>query len=638
MDRRSFIEALPAAGLAEVWEAEKASTVLPESVSVCTVDAVSELVSLRPADTSCGPVAAARGYARPHDGGGGLFLWTEESSEAINRATVVGQPDARGRWKRMHDGLLPIEALGAGTPGPRDASRALSLAATLPKVQRVGCSGTYRLDATVLLDGPLTVKGGTFRVGEKCFRGGDRRSAFAVASSDVELDDVTLRGPSVPVEGPVLVVNVESGAENFSLRGVRLHRFASAPCQDGKRESSCISRVVAVRIHQTGCLSFEIAGCEVADLRATGNGQVGDSNGVCTGILVGNTSGTFDPGNPTKGTIRNSRFRNLRPVEDADGVKTQLERDERGLRTLIENCTFLDCAKRGVKCQAPDTRVVGNTFRAESLVARNAVSIYRDGCTVSENQIRGQFNFGVEIKGDGFVVDANRITCAASSSDLQYRDSSGIWLRSGKRGTVCQNTVIGFLQSLTIRPDAEIVNEVQICENCFKSPVGNAVSCRPPEEMGSTGVITITLAGNSMVDPGKRALFVRGADRNDGQYDIRVDRDTIKKLGSDEEITEEQEAMYVQAVRQLVVRNVSMQIDHFTHVLTAIGCGRVLIADCDIERDIERTRSSPSEALIQVSGSDRVLVKGTVIPEDATLTGKEVGSEEEVRWLDNYTW
>jgi len=630
MDRRSFIEALPAAGFSEAWGVKESGAALPKSVSVCTVDAVSELVSLRPADSSCGPVAVARGYARPYDGGGGLFLWTEESSEAINRATVVGQSDVQGRWKRMHDGSLPIEALGAGTVGPRDASRALALAATLPKVQRVGCSETYHLDAPVLLKGPLTIEGGTFLVGKKCFQEGDRRSAFVVASSDVEFDGTTVRGPSVPVEGPVLVVNVESGAENFSLRDVRLHRFTSVHNQNGKSESNRISRIVAVRIHQTGCRSFEIAGCEVADLHAVGNGQVGDSDGVCTGILVGNTSGMFDPGNPTKGTIRNSRFRNLRPVEDADGVKTQLERDERGLRTLIENCTFRDCAKRGVKCQAPDTRVVGNTFRAESLVARNAVSIYRDGCTVSDNQIRGRFNFGVEIKGDDFVVDANRITCTAPSSDLQYRDSSGLWLRSGKKGMVHRNTVFGFLQGLTVRPNPEGVDEVQVCENRFEAPIGNAVVCRPPEEGGAAGAIT--LAGNSVVDPGKRALFVQ-ANRNEGQYDIRVDRDTIKKRVSAEE-TDEEPAMYIQAVRRLVVQNVFMQVDDFTHVLTAIGCGRVLLVDCDIER----TGSSPSEALIQVSGSDRVLIKGTVIPKDATLIEREAGREEGVRLMGNYTW
>lgn len=638
MDRRSFIEAVPALGLPDVWTEENIGALPVEDPQVCVTETVPELAALRPTGASCGPVAVARGYVHSKDGGGGLFLWDEESSEETNRATVLGQPDMVGRWKRVHDGTVPVEAFGVagegGATASRDVGRALSLAATLPAVKEVRCSGEYRLSSTAVLNGSVTVEGGTFLTSEECFRKGERdqRCAFAVAGSDVELRGMTIRGPSAAIEGPVLVVNVERGAENFSFRNACIHRFTSVSSASGEARNGCVSRVVAVRLHQTGCHRFKIAGCEVSKLRAVGNGTVGDSGGVCTGILVGNTQGVFDSSHPTTGVIRNCSFRVLQPIEDADGVKTQLEKGERGLCTLVENCTFLDCAKRGVKCQAPDTRVIGNAFRSESLVARNAVSIYRPHCTVSDNRIKGRFNFGVEVKGNGFIVDSNRITGTSPGSDLRYRDASGVWLRSGKNGVVRQNSITGFLQSLAVAPDGlGGVDDVNICGNRFESPVGNAVTCRPPEKMSTAG--RIALMGNRIMDPGKRALLVQGADCNGGRYRIQIDQSTIEGSGSEKENAED-EAIYVRRAERVIVRNMSVRLQHFGRVLTTVECKRVLLADCDIET----AESGTTKELVRVSESGEVLIKGNVVPLDMTIIGPDSSENERVRQSVNYTW
>jgi hypothetical protein len=637
MDRRSFIEVIPALGLSDACEGMETGASPVEEPQICVVETVPELATLRPTNTSCGPVAVARGYVRSQDGGGGLFLWDEESSDDVNRATVLGRSDMAGRWKRVHEGTVSIEAFGVGGEGvsaPRDVSSALSLAATLPAVKTVRCSGEYRLSSTVVLNGPLTIEGGVFFVSEECFRKreGDRRCAFAVAGSDVELRGVAIRGPSAAIEGPVLVINVERGSENFSLRNARVHQFTSVSAASGEARNGRVSRVVAVRLHQTGCRRFEIAGCEMSKLRAIGNGTVGDSEGVCTGILVGNTQGKFEVSHPTTGEIRNCSFRALQPIEDADGVKTQLEEGERGLRTLVENCTFFDCAKRGVKCQAPDTRVIGNTFHSKSLVTRNAVSIYRPHCTVSDNRIHGRFNFGVEVRGNDFIVESNRITGTSAGADLRYRDASGIWLRSGERGRIRQNTITGFLQSLTVAPDdSGGVDDVDVCRNCFESPAGNAVTCRPPEGKSTAG--RISLMGNRIIDPGKRALLVQGAGHSGGQYRVRIDQGTIKGYESKKENVEV-EAMYVRRTERLIVRNMSVQIQHFGRVLTTVECGRVLLADCDIET----MKSGTAKELIRVSESGEVLIKGNVVPVDMTIVESEDGENERIRQSDNYTW
>jgi hypothetical protein len=553
---------------------------------------------------------------------------------------VVGRREETGRWKRLHDGTLPLEAFGARsvtdtTPvNPdfeRSASEALALASALPEVQTVRCDNEYRIESPVRLDGGVAIRGGDFIVGEECFAGRADRAAFIVAAEGVRFEEVHVKGPSTHVEGPIQVIGVRRAARRFVFVNSQITRFHSVPRDEEANRESLISSAIGIYISHTGCRNFEIENSEISDLRAVGNGTVGDSNGVCVGVMVGNSRGEFDPDDPTRGVIRRCHFQSLQPVEDADGVKTQLRDGKRGLETLIEGCTFIDCAKRGVKCQAPDTRVVGNTFRAESVVTRNAVSVYRPHCTVSDNRISGKHNFGIEVDADEFVVDSNRIACEATSSELGYRDSAGIWLRSGTDGSITKNTVRGFSQSVTVHPfDGKRLGRVTISANVFDSALVNAVKCREPGD--GSELHQITFSSNTAVNPGQYSVLVLDAGDGRGKYKLKLVGETIEKTGDENAQQDDKPVLMVRGADRFLAQNLSIQIDNFTSVLVAERCRRVVLSGCHVEGNGEEHR------FVTISGVGDALVKDNVVPRGMEVKDTDSPNSQSVVHVNNHAW
>ena len=634
MDRRAFLEALSLAGVKEGAN-HLGLNGRPDASQVTVVDAVTELISMQPASLSEQGVAIALGYAKPEDKGGGVFVWNRESVAPVNQATLVGKAETEGRWRRMHSGVLPVEALGGigvTTEGPHvGVSDALSLASTLTALHTVVCSETYSVQDPIVIDGPLTIRGGTFETSASCFQSQDHSFVFGIRSSHVTLDGLTIVGPTNNVRSPVVVVQVEDGSANFSLKDTSIRQFGSVrpnrECSDPGAAYISIARVVAVQIGHTGCQKFKITGCDVEDLYASSNEVIGDSDGVCTGILVGTTQGVFNSENPTTGLISDCHFRNLRPNEDADGIKTQLERGESGLQTRIENCTFIDCAKRGIKCQAPNTDVIGNTFRTQAQVARTAVSVYRPDCKVLYNRVKGRFNIGIEVQADRCEVASNDIHCTASAGEITYRNSSGVWIRSAERVVLRDSDITGFMQSVVVDPGEQgSAHDIDIRDNRLAFSIGNAIEGRSPAG-------TIVLSGNKVVNPGRRAVLIYIPRQERDVHRIRIYGGSIKYDDCTGEMRTE-EAISIQGADRLLVQNVLFDVNCIAGILLVQRTKRILVTACIVEDDSQHSDRS----FVHVIESDHTVIKDNLLPSTMIPVRDESSISEEVEQFHNHVW
>ncbi|WP_329172654.1 peptidase C14 [Streptomyces sp. NBC_01477] len=99
---------------------------------------VADLLAARSAHLREGTVAVVAGYRSPGDGGGMTVRWDAAGTQPPNGGTVLRPADrpARGRWRRLHDGVLDFRGFGlfdAGAP----ADDALDAMVGDPSVHRV---------------------------------------------------------------------------------------------------------------------------------------------------------------------------------------------------------------------------------------------------------------------------------------------------------------------------------------------------------------------------------------------------------------------------------------------------------------------------------------------------------------------
>ncbi len=161
-----------------------------------TVASIKDLRALRPTDTAAGARLTVQGYFAPGDGGGGTFVWDNQSSEADDGGVVIrpnAQASGRGRWKRdVQDPVTAIQ-FGAVSDGRTDSAEAIQRAVDYVAAHhtRLSLAGRFLIKKPIRLTGrgyDVCGCGGTIRRS-----GGSASSIFQIVNAqDLRVHDFAL--------------------------------------------------------------------------------------------------------------------------------------------------------------------------------------------------------------------------------------------------------------------------------------------------------------------------------------------------------------------------------------------------------------------------------------------------------------
>ncbi|MEF3302288.1 glycosyl hydrolase family 28-related protein [Paenibacillus sp. GYB003] len=150
--------------------------------------------------------------------------------------------------------------------------------------------------------------------------------------------------------------------------------------------------------------------------------------------------------------VRKCIIQNITPVDDGDGIQLLQEDGLAGVTdgssdALIFDCTFIDCAKRGVKAQAKGVKVVDCQFFDQNFKYKHssAIALFCSNSSAIGNRIKYNYctsviavNNSNDKPQSNIIIEANIIEISAINTQNQY----GILFGYANSTWRCDNVII----------------------------------------------------------------------------------------------------------------------------------------------------------------------------------------------------
>ncbi|MBB6733053.1 glycosyl hydrolase family 28-related protein [Cohnella zeiphila] len=374
---------------------------------------------------------------------------------------------------------LNVQTAGAKGDGKTNDTAALQKAFASAAASGVAVfipAGTYLINATLTTTVSILADPGAVLKANANFEG----AMVAINASNLIVEKLKLNGNGKTNNG----FRIATGNNHVTIRDCEVYGLIQL--------KGFTSETVGIRI-QSNVHHVLIDGCYLHNLNAP-------VNGICRGVLANASGGG---GDSTNLTIVNSRFEEIAPVDNGDGIVVQ---DYTGnVSLVIANNYFYRCYKRSIKVQVDGFSVIGNIIDSPFLGTAkkdvqpySAISAYGSNGVIASNTcliatalnpielgISGTTTSNVSIIGN--VVRQNKTTADLSNADCiriygqadhtiikgnNLKDGRmGIHLNTNGNGLIISENTIDNVDSIAVYIDDNFAgaypDNVSIVGNAF---------------------------------------------------------------------------------------------------------------------------------------------------------------------------